>query len=303
MNSLECRAIIEEEIISEVHSHWWKHLVAGGVAGAVSRSCTAPLDRIKIFLQVPKNKTPLTLRNASRAICKEGGVFSFWRGNGVNIVKVVPEIAIKFTLYDEKKLMLYRENEEAGMFERMAAGGSAGFISQTIVYPLEVMKTRLALRQTNQSSWSCVRDIFQQGGCSPRAFFLGYSANVVGIVPYAAIDLAVYETLKRRYMEYTNTTDTPHSFALFGCALMSSLLGQTVTYPLNLVKTRKQATIVSKTSHHLSLASYLRLISRTEGIPGLYRGLSANLLKVGPAVSLVYVVYERVREFLDAPMR
>ena len=34
---------------------WWRHLVAGGMAGAVSRTLTAPLDRVKIMLQV----TPL----------------------------------------------------------------------------------------------------------------------------------------------------------------------------------------------------------------------------------------------------
>lgn len=44
---------------------WWRHLVAGGVAGMVSRTCTAPLDRLKVFLQVRWKYSILFINNWS----------------------------------------------------------------------------------------------------------------------------------------------------------------------------------------------------------------------------------------------
>lgn len=57
----------------------------------------------------------------------------------------------------------------------------------------QVLKTRLALRRTGQYSGivDCAKHIFQKEGAT--AFYKGYIPNMLGIIPYAGIDLAVYE--------------------------------------------------------------------------------------------------------------
>lgn len=217
----------------------WRHLAAGGVAGAVSRTCTAPLDRIKIFLQVQSSKASIS--DSFRYMLKEGGVTSFWRGNGINVLKIAPESALKFAAYEQvKRLIRQNENRPMSIYERFAAGAVAGGISQSAIYPLEVLKTRLALRKTGQytSILDAALKIYANEGV--RSFYRGYLPNLIGILPYAGIDLAVYETLKNKYLsQYEN--EQPSFWVLLACGSVSSTLGQVCSYPLALVRTRLQA--------------------------------------------------------------
>lgn len=96
---------------------WWRHLASGAIAGAVSRTCTAPLDRLKVFLQVQTSKVRIS--DSFNYLLREGGLRSFWRGNGINVLKIAPESAIKFAAYEQvKRFIRKNENRQLSIFER-----------------------------------------------------------------------------------------------------------------------------------------------------------------------------------------
>jgi len=286
---------------------WWKHLVAGGIAGAVSRTCTAPLDRLKVMLQVHGGRKKLNMVDAMKYMLREGGYKGLWRGNGLNVIKIAPESALKFGAYDEmKRFIKGKDNRDLFIYERFMAGSFAGAFSQTVIYPLEVLKTRLALRKTGEFTGilDCAKKIFSADGC--KVFYRGYWPNLFGIIPYAGIDLAVYETLKKTFLErYAKAGDAPNALLLLSCGTFSSCCGQLAAYPLALVRTKLQSQagaqlhLPKEQTHTLGLFRY---IVRTEGLKGLYRGIIPNFCKVAPAVSISYYVYERTRSRLGVEM-
>lgn len=181
------------------------------------------------------------ISDSLRYMLQEGGVKSLWRGNGINVLKIAPESAIKFAAYEKvKRLIRGSEKRQMTIYERFLAGACAGGVSQTIIYPLEVLKTRLALRKTGQYKGilDAAIKIYKTEGI--RSFYRGYIPNILGIVPYAGIDLAVYETLKKKYLSSHNT-EQPSFMVLLACGSASSTLGQVCSYPLALVRTRLQA--------------------------------------------------------------
>lgn len=282
---------------------WWRQLLAGGVAGAVSRTSTAPLDRLKVMMQVHGSKS-MNIFGGFRQMVKEGGIRSLWRGNGTNVIKIAPETAVKFWAYEQYKKLLTEEGQKLGTFERFVSGSMAGATAQTFIYPMEVLKTRLAVAKTGQYSgiYGCAKKILKQEGFG--AFYKGYVPNLLGIIPYAGIDLAVYELLKSYWLDnFAKDSVNPGVVVLLGCGALSSTCGQLASYPLALVRTRMQAQAMVDGAPQLNMVGLFQRIVSKEGVSGLYRGITPNFMKVLPAVGISYVVYENMKQTLGVAQK
>lgn len=281
------------------HVHAYRYLIAGGVAGAASRTATAPLDRLKVVLQV--QTTSARIMPAVKTLWKEGGLVGFFRGNGLNVLKVAPESAIRFYTYEMMKTFIVdakggEEKADIGGMGRLLAGGIAGAVAQTVIYPMDLVKTRLQT-YTHASGkipslGTLSKDIWVQEG--PRAFYRGLIPSIVGIIPYAGIDLAAYETLKEMSKKYIIQEGEPGPLVQLGCGTVSGALGATCVYPLQVVRTRMQAQ-----SSYKGMADVFRKTLKHEGFRGFYKGIFPNLLKVVPSASITYMVYESMKKSLD----
>nr|XP_011465274.1 PREDICTED: calcium-binding mitochondrial carrier protein SCaMC-3 isoform X2 [Fragaria vesca subsp. vesca] len=296
------QAVIPEGISKHVHRS--RYFIAGAIAGAASRTATAPLDRLKVVLQVQTSRASVV--PAIRKIFKEDGFLGFFRGNGINVVKVAPESAIKFYTYELLKNVIGEnmgENkDDIGTAGRLLAGGMAGAVAQTAIYPLDLVKTRLQTCASEAGKGPrlgiLTKEILTHEG--PRAFYKGLLPSLLGIVPYAGIDLAAYETLKDMSKTYfLHDKSDPGPLIQLGCGTVSGALGATCVYPLQVIRTRMQAQRSNTAEAYRGMSDVFWRTLQREGYRGFYKGLFPNLLKVVPAASITYMVYEAMKKKLD----
>ncbi|XP_024974264.1 mitochondrial substrate carrier family protein B-like isoform X3 [Cynara cardunculus var. scolymus] len=215
-------------------------LIAGGVAGAVSKTCTAPLARLTILFQVQGMHSDVsTLRKASiwheaSRIIREEGFRAFWKGNLVTITHRLPYSSISFYAFEHYKNLLQQmsgvETHETNfgndVFVRLAAGGLAGVTAASVTYPLDLIRTRLSA-QTNvnyyRGIWHALHTISREEGIF--GLYKGLGACLLGVGPNLAISFSVYHTA-RSYWQLQRPDDSTVMVGL-ACGSLSGIASST----------------------------------------------------------------------------
>ncbi|KAF9170887.1 hypothetical protein BGX20_008376 [Mortierella sp. AD010] len=275
-----------------------KHLVAGGAAGAVSRT----------IVQGPEPASYQGVIPTLRKMWVDEGLVGFMRGNGTNVIRIVPYSATQFASYEQfKKLLMEPGKNDLDTPRRLMAGALAGLTSVACTYPLDIVRTRLSIQSAQIANtkeaqaalpgiWKTMVIIYTtEGGIV--GLYRGLGPTLTGVAPYVALNFQAYEVLRKHLTPPGETAPSVGRKLL--CGALAGSIAQTITYPLDVLRRRMQVTQMAGVSYKYSSTwDGVKKILKQEGVRGLYKGMVPNYLKVAPAISISFVVYEQCKQVL-----
>ncbi|KAI8324187.1 S-adenosylmethionine mitochondrial carrier protein [Martensiomyces pterosporus] len=159
----------------------------------------------------------------------------------------------------------------------LAAGGFAGMAVDTVLFPLDTIKTRLQAKAGFMAS----------GGF--RGIYSGLSSAVIGSSPGAAMFFLTYEQVKAFSEPRVSAEYQPFVHMLAASA--GEVAACMVRVPTEVIKQRLQA------KHHSSLGAAIRGTYRSEGVLGFYRGYLTQVVREIPFTCIQFPIYEYLKHW------
>jgi len=290
------------------------NFLAGGTSGAFAKTCTAPIERVKLLIQTQDANPKIISGEVKRytgivdcfsRVSSEQGVKAFWRGNFTNILRYFPTQAFNFAFKDGIKAMFPKADKNTEFVKffmiNVASGGLAGAGSLMIVYPLDYARTRLASdvgtgKQQFNGLFDCLKKTVANGGV--KSVYNGIGVSIMGIIPYRGAYFGLFDTLSGYNPYQTSDNNLSRAGSKFMCAQTSAILAGYASYPFDTVRRRLQMQSEKPESEwvYKGTADCFSKIVKDEGTASLFKGAGANALRtVGAA--LVLVLYSEITRF------
>lgn len=304
---------------------WWrgatttKFLLAGANAGIVSRTVVSPLEVVATAQMVrgSTNNVRGGLVAELRSLFQAEGIKGFFKGNGANCLKVAPTRGVQFFAFERFKAMLVDlKRKNAGgddvegeialsPVERLIAGGFAGMVASSMVYPIEVVKTMLTMYP---GKYPGIRAAFQGviTEVGPKGLYAGLGPTLIAMFPYVGMEFMIYETAKIGVEKILNkksddgaTVAIPIMVSL-GLGALAGALAQTSAHPLDVIRKRLQVQGVNGNPVlYKNTLDCFSSVANKEGVGALYKGLGPACVATIPGTGIAYITYEFMKKFLD----
>jgi len=283
----------------------WKNFVTGGTAGAVSRTVTNPLERLKILRQlgIPEYKG-LNFWKAMKHIAKTEGFVGFLKGNGANVVRVFPFTAFQFYFYELFKKLLFPNGEKNNYKMKLLCGGLSAICTSTLTYPLDLVRTFLSI-QTSTNKTAVMGDKPSMIGgmvniAKTHGFFglyRGWLMSMIGVVPYLALQLSVFDWTATHYMPDKKSKWFDIVNLLIGG--WAGFVGAGLTYPTDVMRRKMQLSGIDKTADsYTSIFDCARKMYKADGYKAFFRGFVSSQVKIVPAAAIMFMTNERLKKLL-----
>merc|ERR1712223_740113 len=263
--------------------------------GAVAKTITAPIERIKLVVQTqdanPKIRSGEVPRykgivDCGSRILKEQGAKRFWDGNFTNCIRYFPTQAFNLAFKDSFKKMFPKYNPKTEFLQffgaNLVSGGLAAAGSLTIVYPLDYARTRLASDVgSGKKTFNGLADCLKKTAQGPAGFFslyAGFGVSLMGIIPYRGFQLGAFDTIVG-LNPYKADKGIMGAVSTFAAAQIAITAGAGVSYPFDTVRRRLQMQAEKPVEEHVykGTVDCLKKIAAEEGVgKGLYKGFIAN---------------------------
>jgi solute carrier family 25 (adenine nucleotide translocator) protein 4/5/6/31 len=299
--------------------------VAGAASGALSKTITAPLDRLKLVVQLrseitqqPKTTTTSTSTTTTattttglyggpirtlRKILHEEGLWALWRGNVPTVLIQGGTSALNFCFMDLYKsaAMDAVGNTEYRLVTSLTSAALGGATAMTVLYPLGLMRTKLALDMGQEGTGRVypngMRDVLVRSVSTNgiTSLYRGYSVALVSVTIYRMIHLGGYDYVKwvlqeqqqQQQQEQQLKTDLPFGQRL-AVAQMVTIVASTVHYPFDSVRRRLMMQADNPVRRYGGSYDCFRQVVTHEGVRGLYHGLGTSYVRsVGGSLLLV----------------
>eukprot|EP00922_Rhytidocystis_sp_ex-Travisia-forbesii_P006058 GHVS01008786.1.p1 GENE.GHVS01008786.1~~GHVS01008786.1.p1 ORF type:complete len:351 (+),score=87.31 GHVS01008786.1:292-1344(+) len=283
----------------------------GGIAGGISKTVVAPLERVKLLLQVQDASTQIGVGTGTekyngfsdciKRVYKEQGFLSLWRGNWANVLRYFPTQALNFACKEQYQKFFVRHDAKTDFWKFFAgmllSGGAAGATSLSFVYPLDFARTRMGVdvghnktdRQFNGLA-DCVGKIYRKDGIG--GLYKGFCVSVAGIIVYRAAFFGMYDTAKQ--LIYSGGERKNNPLLNFGLGFTVETGAGIIAYPFDTVRRRMMMQAGRSDILYSSTFHCWRKIIAEEGGRAFFKGCFSNILR-GTGGAIVLVLYDEMK--------